>query len=126
VVVLSSVSSSILDPFDKIVSQRRSGNNAILGVLVIILGIGIGFIVKSDLILYLSLIAGVAIIFSSFLMIIRQYERAIILRLGRYKRQVGPGIQTRFPFADNVLVVDIRERVSDVKDMLKCVLRLTR
>ena len=48
-------------------------------------------------------------------MIIRQYERAIILRLGKYKRQVGPGVQTRLPFADNVLVVDIRERVREFK-----------
>jgi regulator of protease activity HflC (stomatin/prohibitin superfamily) len=52
---------------------------------------------------------------SSFLMVIRQYERAIILRFGRYQRQVGPGIQRKFPFADNVLVVDIRERVRDFK-----------
>jgi len=48
-------------------------------------------------------------------MIIKQYERAIILRLGRYQRQVGPGIRTRIPFADNVLVVDIRERVREFK-----------
>jgi regulator of protease activity HflC (stomatin/prohibitin superfamily) len=71
--------------------------------------------VKSELALYLSLIAGIAIIISSFLMIIRQYERAIILRLGKYQRQVGPGIQTRIPFADNILVVDIRERVREFK-----------
>jgi regulator of protease activity HflC (stomatin/prohibitin superfamily) len=35
-------------------------------------------------------------------------ERAIILRLGKYQRQVGPGVQARIPFVDNVLVVDIR------------------
>jgi regulator of protease activity HflC (stomatin/prohibitin superfamily) len=105
----------ILDSFDKIVSQKGSGVNLILGIVVAIIGIGIGVIVKSDLVLYLSLIAGVAIIISSFLIIIRQYERAIILRLGRFKRQVGPGIRVRIPFADNILVVDIRERVSEFK-----------
>ncbi len=105
----------ILNPFDKIVSQKGSGVNLILGIVVAIIGIGIGVIVKSDLVLYLSLIAGVAIIISSFLIIIRQYERAIILRLGRFKRQVGPGIRVRIPFADNILVVDIRERVSEFK-----------
>ena len=105
----------ILNPFDKIVSQKGSGVNLILGIVVSIIGIGIGVIVKSDLVLYLSLIAGVAIIISSFLIIIRQYERAIILRLGRFKRQVGPGIRVRIPFADNILVVDIRERVSEFK-----------
>ena len=105
----------ILNSFDKIVSQKGSGVNLILGIVVAIIGIGIGVIVKSDLVLYLSLIAGVAIIISSFLIIIRQYKRAIILRLGRFKRQVGPGIRVRIPFADNILVVDIRERVSEFK-----------
>jgi regulator of protease activity HflC (stomatin/prohibitin superfamily) len=105
----------ILNSFDKIVSQKGSGVNLILGIVVAIIGIGIGVIVKSDLVLYLSLIAGVAIIISSFLIIIRQYERAIILRLGRFKRQIGPGIRVRIPFADNILVVDIRERVSEFK-----------
>ena len=78
-------------------------------------GFGIGMVIKAELISYLSLIAGIAIIISSFLMIIRQYERAVILRLGKYQKQVGPGIQTRIPFADNVLVVDIRERVREFK-----------
>src|ERR671925_1062644 len=105
--------STIPDSFDKIVNQKGSGAYVILGILVIILGFGFGMTVKSELILYLSLIAGIAIIISSFLMIIRQYERAIILRLGKYRRQAGPGIQTRIPFADNVLVVDIREKVRE-------------
>lgn len=49
------------------------------------------------------------------MIIIRQYERAIVLRLGKYQRQVGPSIQTRIPFVDNVLVVDIREKVREFK-----------
>lgn len=105
----------ILDSFDKIVNQKGSGTNLILGIVVAIVGIGIGILMESDLVLYLSLIAGLALIISSFLIIIRQYERAIILRLGRFKRQIGPGIQARIPFGDNVLVVDIRERVSEFK-----------
>ena len=108
-VILSA--STILDSFDKIVSQKTWGAYVILGILVVMVGFGIGMAIKTELILYLSLIAGIAIIISSFLMIIRQYERAVILRLGKYQKQVGPGIQTRIPFADNVLVVDIRERV---------------
>ena len=89
--------------------------NIALGILALIIGIGIWITGRSDLLSYLSLIAGGAIIFSSFLIIVRQYERAVVLRLGRYRRQVGPGIQKRIPFADNVLVVDIRERVSEFK-----------
>jgi regulator of protease activity HflC (stomatin/prohibitin superfamily) len=48
-------------------------------------------------------------------MIIKQYERAIILRLGKYQKQVGPGIQTRIPSVDTILVVDIREKVREFK-----------
>lgn len=59
--------------------------------------------------------AGIAVIVSAFLMIIKQYERAVILRVGKYNRQAGPGIQVRLPFADNVLVVDVREKVSEFK-----------
>jgi regulator of protease activity HflC (stomatin/prohibitin superfamily) len=67
------------------------------------------------LILYGSLALGISVIISAFLMIIKQYERSIILRLGKYQRQVGPGVQTRLPFADNILVVDVREKVSEFK-----------
>jgi regulator of protease activity HflC (stomatin/prohibitin superfamily) len=109
------LSSSVLNSFDRIVSQKGSGAYVILGIIIIILGFGVGTTIESKLILYLSLIAGIAIIISSFLMIIRQYERAVILRLGKYQKQVGPGVQTRIPFADNVLVVDIRERVREFK-----------
>ena len=104
-----SPSSVIIDPIDKIVSQRGSGAYFALDILALIIGIGVWITGRCDLLSHLSLIAGGAIIFSSFLIIVRQYERAVVLRLGRYRRQVGPGIQTRIPFADNVLVVDIRE-----------------
>src|ERR671925_553762 len=107
--------STIPDSFDKIVNQKGSGAYVILGILVIILGFGFGMTVKSELVLYLSLIAGIAIIISSFLMIIKQYERAIILRLGKYQRQVGPGVQSRIPFMDSILVVDVREKVREFK-----------
>lgn len=32
-----------------------------------------------------------------------------------HQRQVGPGIQTRIPFVDTILVVDIREKVREFK-----------
>jgi regulator of protease activity HflC (stomatin/prohibitin superfamily) len=37
------------------------------------------------------------------------------LRLGKYHKQIGPGINYRIPFIDNVLVIDIRERVREFK-----------
>jgi len=100
---------------EKFIKQKGSGYHVIIGVLIFIIGIGIGLSIGNKLILYGSLALGTALIISAFLMIINQYERAIILRLGKYQRQVGPGIQTRLPFADNVLVVDIREKVSEFK-----------
>lgn len=100
---------------EKLVKQKGSGYHVILGALILIIGIGIGLAIDNKLITYGSLGLGIAVIISAFLMIIKQYERAIILRLGRYQRQVGPGVQTRLPFADNILVVDIREKVSEFK-----------
>jgi regulator of protease activity HflC (stomatin/prohibitin superfamily) len=100
---------------DMLVNQKGSGTQAIVGIIILVIGIGVGQVLKNDLVTYISIVIGVAIIFSSFLIIIKQYERAIILRLGKYQRQVGPGIQKRIPFADNVLVVDIREKVREFK-----------
>ena len=100
---------------ERLVKQKGSGYHVILGILILIIGIGIGLAIDNKSVMYASLALGIAIIISAFLMIIKQYERAIILRLGRYQRQVGPGVQTRLPFADNILVVDIREKVSEFK-----------
>jgi len=100
---------------ERLVKQKGSGSYVIIGVLILIIGIGAGLAINNPLITYGSLGLGISVIISSFLMIIKQYERAVILRLGKYQRQVGPGVQTRLPFADNILVVDVREKVSEFK-----------
>src|SRR5438309_653771 len=100
---------------ERLVKQKGSGYHVILGILILIIGIGLGLSMDNQLIIYGSLVFGISIIVSAFLMIIKQYERAVILRLGKFQRQVGPGVQTRLPFADNILVVDIREKVSEFK-----------
>ncbi len=100
---------------ERFVKQKGSGYHVIVGALILIFGIGAGLAINNQSIVYASLAIGITVIISAFLMIIKQYERAIILRLGRYQRQVGPGVQTRLPFADNILVVDIREKVSEFK-----------
>ena len=101
-------------PTDTIVSKRGS-ILFILGVLVIIIGFGtIFYEMNSNFVILISLIGVILIIFS-FIYIIKQFERSIILRLGKYHRQIGPGINYRIPFIDNVLVIDIRERVREFK-----------
>lgn len=84
-------------------------------MIILILGAALGLSVESDAVVYAAIIIGLLIIISAFLMIIKQYERAILLRPGRYHRQVGPGVQTRIPFVDSVLVVDVREKVREFK-----------
>ena len=97
------------------VRKKGSGTHVILGIIIIIIGIGIGLSLGNVLIMYLAIAAGIAVIISSFLIIIKQYDRAIILRLGKYQKGVGPGVQIRLPFADSVLVLDIREKVREFK-----------
>lgn len=96
-----------------LVSHKGSGAHVIAGLVILLVGAAIGSSVGSDAVTYALVALGIAIIISAFLMIIKQYERAVILRLGKYHRQVGPGVQTRLPFVDSVLVVDIREKVRE-------------
>lgn len=105
---------SMFSPTDTIVSKKGS-ILFILGVLVIIIGFGtIFYEMNSNFVILISLIGVILIIFS-FIYIIKQFERSIILRLGKYHKQIGPGINYRIPFIDNVLVIDIRERVREFK-----------
>lgn len=97
------------------VSQKGSGSYVIVGVIIMIIGSLAGSATGNLSVVYASIAIGIAIVIASFLMIIKQYERAVILRLGRFQRQVGPGVQTRLPFADSILVVDIREKVREFK-----------
>ena len=96
----------------RLVTQKGSGSYVILGIIILIIGIGAGLSLQNTSVLYIAVAAGVVTIVSAFLMIIRQFERAVILRLGKYNRQVGPGVQTRLPFADNILVEHFRDKVS--------------
>lgn len=105
---------SMFSPTDNIVSKRGS-ILFIFGVLVLIIGFGTTFSeMNNNFVILISLIGVILIIFS-FIYIIRQFERSIILRLGKYHKQIGPGINYRIPFIDNVLVIDIRERVREFK-----------
>lgn len=105
--------STLMSFAERMVSQKGSGSHVVLGLIVLLLGVSIGLATGIAGVVYATVVIGLAIIISAFLMIIKQYERAVILRLGKYQSQVGPGVQTRIPFADNILVVDVREKVRE-------------
>ncbi len=96
-----------------VVTKKGSGIQIVFGVLLLIISIWIKLFTDLEVILYILLMAGITLIISSFLIIINQYERAIILRLGNFKKRVMPGIHVRIPLIDNVLVIDVRERVRE-------------
>ena len=46
--------------------------------------------------------------------IVRPYQRGVVERLGRFKAVVNPGLRIIVPFVDRLLLVDMREQVTDV------------
>jgi len=98
---------------DDKVTRKGSGIQLIFGIMLIIISIWVQLITSMGIFLYILLPIGIILIASSFLIVINQYDRAIVLRLGVYKKQVRPGIHTRIPLIDNVLVIDIREKVRE-------------
>ena len=94
-------------------TRKGTGFQIIIGALILILSIILYSVTLSELILYILLLVSTVLIISSFFIIINQYERAIILRVGVYKGQVRPGIHSRLPLIDNILVIDIREKVRE-------------
>ncbi|MCD6449470.1 MAG: SPFH/Band 7/PHB domain protein [Thermotogaceae bacterium] len=54
------------------------------------------------------------IIAASSIKIIRPYERGLVERLGKFKKELGSGLHIIVPFFDRLVKVDMRERVIDV------------
>jgi len=46
--------------------------------------------------------------------IINQYEKGVVLRLGKFKSIAEPGLNLILPYLDNLITVDVRERVINV------------
>ncbi|HSG80084.1 MAG TPA: SPFH domain-containing protein [Acidimicrobiia bacterium] len=46
--------------------------------------------------------------------IVRQYEKGLVERFGRYDRMVDPGLRIIIPFIERIVRVDMREQVVDV------------
>ena len=49
------------------------------------------------------------------LYVIKQYERGIVERLGRYTRFVEPGAHFQWPFLNMTRVRDVREHTMDIE-----------
>ncbi|MCP5465285.1 MAG: SPFH/Band 7/PHB domain protein [Thermotogae bacterium] len=54
------------------------------------------------------------IIVGSSQKIVNNYERGLVERLGKYLKDVGPGLNFIVPFIDKLVKVDMREKVIDV------------
>lgn len=47
--------------------------------------------------------------------IINQYEKGVVLRLGKFKNVADPGLNIILPYLDTLIKVDVRERVINVE-----------
>lgn len=60
------------------------------------------------------LAAVIFIIAASGIKIIRPFEKGLVERLGKYRRDANPGLQFIIPFIERMVKVDLRETVIDV------------
>ena len=68
----------------------------------------------SPLITLIVLLIFVVPIFLRLVVIVDQYERAIVLTLGKYSYTLQPGLQLVVPFVQRVIKVDIRVKTQDI------------
>jgi len=47
--------------------------------------------------------------------IVKQYEKGLVVRLGKYNHTVDSGITLLVPFIDSIILVDLREKVMNVQ-----------
>jgi regulator of protease activity HflC (stomatin/prohibitin superfamily) len=65
--------------------------------------------------LFLLVVGLVAVILFSAIRIVPEYQRLVVLRLGRYVgRERGPGLVFIIPIVDTPLTVDLRETVQEI------------
>ncbi|MEM3849500.1 MAG: SPFH domain-containing protein, partial [Zestosphaera sp.] len=69
--------------------------------------------VGTIIVLLVVLVIIVALLNAS-IKIIREYERAVVFRLGRLVGAKGPGLIVIIPFVDNLMKVDLRVVTVDV------------
>jgi len=74
-----------------------------------IIPVGLG-----SIIFMLIIVIIIVAIIASAIRIVREYERAVIFRLGRCIGAKGPGVVFLIPFIDRPVIVDLRERYLEV------------
>ncbi|MEM0084597.1 MAG: SPFH domain-containing protein [Candidatus Methanomethylicia archaeon] len=74
-----------------------------------IIPVGLGTII-----MLLIIVLILVFIISSAIRVVREYERAVIFRLGRCIGAKGPGVVFLIPFIDRPVIVDLRERYLEV------------
>jgi regulator of protease activity HflC (stomatin/prohibitin superfamily) len=99
-------------------SKNRGWFNPVsISILLILLAVSAGlYILQIVNILILALLILFSGLFASAIRIADQWERAVVLRMGRYVGLKGPGLFMMIPIIDRVSVyVDQRVRVSPFK-----------
>lgn len=66
--------------------------------------------------IYLMALGSVGIVFSASIQIVYQWDKIVVLRLGKFRKVHGPGLFFLIPFIDRIAAfVDTRIRVTDFK-----------
>lgn len=66
-------------------------------------------------ILFVPLLVFAVITIFASVKIVRQNEKGIVLRLGRFKEVINPGLNFVIPYIEQLITVDVRERVINVE-----------
>ncbi|MFZ1851303.1 MAG: slipin family protein [Nitrosomonas sp.] len=100
---------------EKDIQARRyvSGVSLLAFVVALLAGIGMGAVAKSPIPIFGGILLGVFLLFA--LKVANQWERAVVLRFGKFQGLKGPGLFVLIPVVDEITqLVDQRVRVTDV------------
>lgn len=67
------------------------------------------FIIVTIVLLFFGII-----LLSSMIVINKEWEKALVFRLGRYSREFGPGLNFKLPFIERIIKRDMRTRAIDM------------
>lgn len=102
------------------IDQRNHNTAFIAGLIAMITGVIFRVAILIDgsqstpfFIAMILFIIGTPLIIYGFFIVIKQYERAVILRFGKKNRTSESGIIFVLPFAESALVIDTRETVKE-------------